>query len=209
MTVEEVLAIARRETGVEESPPNSNNVKYNTWYYGKPVNGPAYPWCMVFVQWVFTEAGDPLPFRTASCSALLNWYKRNEPDRVVKTPEPGDIVIYEFGHTGIIDRVEKDAISAIEGNTSASESGSQSNGGVVAQRLRKMSLVEAYIRPDYQEGPHMDNTPSPSYREGVEWAVENGILRGNKEGNLLLSQPVSRQQLCTMLYRLAKLYGLE
>ena len=31
MTVEEVLAIARRETGVEESPPNSNNVKYNTW----------------------------------------------------------------------------------------------------------------------------------------------------------------------------------
>ncbi len=209
MTVGEVLAIARLEIGVMESPPNSNNVKYNTWYYGRPVSGPAYPWCMVFVQWVFAQAGGPLPFRTASCSALLNWYKRNEPSHVVKTPKPGDIVIYEFGHAGIIEKVEHDAILAVEGNTSSGTGGSQSNGGMVASRLRKISLVEGYIRPDYQEASHMDNTPSPAFREGVEWAVKNGILQGNQEGNLMLSQPVSRQQLCTMLYRFAKLYKLE
>ena len=50
----------------------------------------------------------------------------------------------------------------------------------------------------------MDNTPSPAHKEGVEWAVENGILRGNAEGDLMLSQSVTREQMCTMLYRLAK-----
>ena len=51
----------------------------------------------------------------------------------------------------------------------------------------------------------MDNTPSPAHKEGVEWAVENGILRGNAEGDLMLSQSVTREQMCTMLYRLARM----
>ena len=51
----------------------------------------------------------------------------------------------------------------------------------------------------------MDNTPSPAHKEGVEWAVKNGILTGNSEGDLMLSQPVTRQQMCTMLYRFWKL----
>ena len=53
----------------------------------------------------------------------------------------------------------------------------------------------------------MDNTPSPAHKEGVEWAVANGILTGNSEGDLMLSQPVTRQQMCTMLYRFAKYLG--
>ena len=51
----------------------------------------------------------------------------------------------------------------------------------------------------------MDNTPSPAHKEGVEWAVKNGILTGNSEEDLMLSQPVTRQQMCTMLYRFWKL----
>ena len=51
----------------------------------------------------------------------------------------------------------------------------------------------------------MDNTPSPAHKEGVEWAIANGILTGNSEENLMLSQPVTRQQMCTMLYRFWKL----
>ena len=47
----------------------------------------------------------------------------------------------------------------------------------------------------------MDNTPSGAHKEGVEWAIANGILTGNSEGDLMLSQPVTRQQMCTMLYR--------
>ena len=51
----------------------------------------------------------------------------------------------------------------------------------------------------------MDNTPSPAHKEGVEWAIANGILTGDSEGDLMLSQPVTRQQMCTMLYRFWKL----
>jgi len=83
----------------------SNKVKYNAWFYGHPVSGAAYPWCMAFVQWVFNQAGAKLPYLTASCGGLLTWYRRNRPGSVSKRPRPGDIVIYGFGHTGIVEAV--------------------------------------------------------------------------------------------------------
>ena len=46
----------------------------------------------------------------------------------------------------------------------------------------------------------VDNTPSGAHKEGVEWAIANGILTGNSDGDLMLSQPVTRQQMCTMLH---------
>lgn len=51
----------------------------------------------------------------------------------------------------------------------------------------------------------MDNTPSGAHKEGVEWAIANGILTGNSDGDLMLTQPVTRQQMCTMLHRLWEL----
>ena len=61
-----VLAIANGELGVKESPPNSNNVKYNTWFYGHPVSGKDYPWCCTFISWIFNqlEGGSQLPYPT-------------------------------------------------------------------------------------------------------------------------------------------------
>lgn len=55
----------------------------------------------------------------------------------------------------------------------------------------------------------MDNTPSGAHKEGVEWAIANGILTGNSERDLMLSQPVTRQQMCTMLHRLWELIRKE
>ena len=157
VTAKKVLDIARLELGTKESPPDSNNVKYNSWFYGRPVSGRDYAWCMVFIQWLFCQAGKKLPYITASCSALLNWYNANRPSRVVKTPQPGDIIIYSFGHTGIVETVGSDGtITAIEGNTSSSDAGSQSNGGMVCRRKRTTSTVKAYIRPDYEKGNDMN-----------------------------------------------------
>ena len=36
-TAEKILNLARGELGVKESPPFSNQVKYNTWYYNREV----------------------------------------------------------------------------------------------------------------------------------------------------------------------------
>lgn len=53
----------------------------------------------------------------------------------------------------------------------------------------------------------MDSVPSPAHKEGVEWAVKSGILTGDKTGDLKLTEPVTRQQLCTMLFRYANRKG--
>lgn len=53
----------------------------------------------------------------------------------------------------------------------------------------------------------MDNISSAYAEEAVAWAVENGLLQGGEAGNLMLSQPVTRQQLAAVLYRFAKLEG--
>ena len=71
MSGDELAALAAAQIGVREEPPGSNRVKFNTWYYGREVSGDSYPWCMVFVQWVFAQAGVSLPLRTASCGALM------------------------------------------------------------------------------------------------------------------------------------------
>ena len=211
MTAENVLSIARRELGTREEPANSNRVKYNTWYYGREVSGKAFPWCMAFVQWVFANAGVSLPMRTASCGLLMEAAKKSG-QWVTKDYRPGDVVIYDFpgdaatDHTGIIEKVTLTGVVAIEGNTS--EAGSQSNGGMVCRKTRPYSQIVGVVRPNYQkEDKRMDNTPSPAHKEGVDWAKKNSILTGDAAGDLKLSQPVTRQQLCSMLYRLAKSMG--
>ena len=130
---------------------------------------------------------------------------------VTKDYRPGDVAIYDFpggaatDHTGIIEKVTLTGVVAIEGNTS--EAGSQSNGGQVCRKTRPVSLIVGVVRPKFKEEKRMDNTPSPAHKEGVEWAVKNGILTGDTAGNLKLTEPVTRQQFCTMLYRYANRKG--
>lgn len=53
-TVQKLLAIEAGQVGVTEYPRESNNVKYNTWFYGHPVSGAdIYPWCCAFQAWCF------------------------------------------------------------------------------------------------------------------------------------------------------------
>ena len=71
-------------------------------------------------------------------------------------PQPGDIIIYTFSHTGIVESVQGGVITAIEGNTSA---GNDANGGQVQRRTRGRSLVKAYIRPfgeETEDGMNID-----------------------------------------------------
>lgn len=146
------------QVGIMEFPANSNKVKYNEWYYGKPVSGSAYPWCVVFIMYVMNELCGFNLFRTASCSALLDRYKRLSPSQVVtKDYKPGDLVFFDFSgakkktqHIGWVLSVTDDGkyINTIEGNTSAT--GSQDNGGAVLQKLRPVAHVTAGIRIGYK-----------------------------------------------------------
>ena len=55
VTAKMVIATAVSQLGTKESPKGSNKVKYNTWFYGRAVQGSAYPWCMTFVEWCFAH----------------------------------------------------------------------------------------------------------------------------------------------------------
>lgn len=143
---QKVIELARSQIGVTENPKNSNKQKYGQWY---GANGAK--WCVIFVDWVFNFAGEPLPYKTASCGALHAWYQANRTEQLHSTPEAGDIVLYDWGHCGIVTEVGKTTIKAVEGNTSATIVGSQDNGGGVYERTRDRSKVTVYIRPYKEE----------------------------------------------------------
>ena len=200
-TGKDVLTAALSQLGTKESPANSNRVKYNTWYYGKEVSGSAYPWCMAFVQWCYQRAGAPLPFKTASCGALLRWYREHRPECIVKEPRAGDIVIFDFpggaatDHTGIFERARGDTVTTIDGNTGTTN---DANGGAVMRRTRSKSLVAAYIRPRELEDDMKRYQTIEEIKKDAPWAldtvnklVERKALGGNGAG-LDLSEDLLR-----------------
>lgn len=150
-----VLQIAEWQVGVQESPANSNKVKYNTAFYGREVSGSAYPWCMAFVWWVFREAGFSL-YKTASCTTFVNQYKRVSGKQVVTNDyRPGDIVFFDFSgkkakteHVGLVAEVRGNNLITIEGNTGT---GNDANGGAVMRRTRSLSLITCGVRPGYKD----------------------------------------------------------
>lgn len=153
-TVEEIIKTALNEVGTTEYPPNSNNVKYNTDYYGHEVSGSAYPWCCVFVWWVFAQFKPCIIKKTASCQELGNWF--NQEGRWHSNPQIGDIVFFKFNtndrwtnHVGIVKGINGNVIETIEGNTSVN---SDDNGGAVMIRQRSSNIV-GYGRPAYEESP--------------------------------------------------------
>ena len=194
-TGKDVLAVAASQLGVRESPANSNRVRYNTWYYGREVSGSAYPWCMAFVQWCCAEAGAPLPFKTASCGALLRWYREHQPECIVKEPQAGDIVIFDFpggaatDHTGFFESASNGTVTTIDGNTGGA---SDANGGAVLRRTRSKSTVAAYIRPrgwDEEDETMKRYQTIEEIAKDAPWAVdtvnklvERKALNGNGAG---------------------------
>lgn len=158
-TVQNVLAVAAAEVGTMESPSNSNNVKYNTWYYGRAVSGARYSWCVTFVQWVLSQCGGSKLLnggkKTASCSVLADYAKKKN-QWVTGNYQPGDLVFMNFSnttatqHIGIVECVKGGYVYTIEGNTSSGDAGSQSNGGMVARRQRAMKYIVGGYRPNYE-----------------------------------------------------------
>ena len=47
----------------------------------------------------------------------------------------------------------------------------------------------------------LDNTAADWAKDAVNWALRNGILRGDERGDLMLHSPVTREQVCVMLKR--------
>ena len=156
ITVDKITALATGQLGVVENPPGSNKVIYNTEFYGKEVSGSSYPWCCVFIWWLFWKLGASTLFcggtRVASCTATMR-YAKNNGLFVRSNYRPGDLILYTFDgnvndaeHIGLCVAADNNSVTCIEGNTSES---SQDNGGKVMLRSRSLKVVIGAYRPNY------------------------------------------------------------
>lgn len=157
VTAKKILKKAVSQLGTKENPSGSNTVKYNTLFYGRKVSGSAYPWCCVFVWWVFKKCGASKLFcegqKVAYCPTVESWGLRN--NLLVNKPKAGDLVLFEFNkagranHIGILESVNKDGTyTTIEGNTGV---GNDANGGCVMRRQRTLGQIRCFIRPNYDK----------------------------------------------------------
>lgn len=124
-----IVKVANSQIGVKESP--YNNVKYNTWYYGKEVKDrnsrdTSHAWCVVFISWCADRAGistDVVP-KTAGVGSIMNFYKnagRYKTRSSGYVPKVGDIAIFgNASHAGIVVACDGKTVSIVEGNYSDS-----------------------------------------------------------------------------------------
>lgn len=227
--IDTILALARKEIGTVEFPPNSNNVKYNTAYYRGAVSGPRYAWCAAFIWWLFQEAGCPELYydgdKCAYVPTLVTWAQRR--GLLVKEPEPGDLVCFDFNnnnradHIGICISYDGKRVTTIDGNTGV---GNEANGGAVMKRTRDEKYIVCVIHPQYEtevdevfdpekmtdeeilafakrlNSVLAKQPPSGWSDEAREWAEIHGYINGDENGNMQYKKFCTREEVIQLMY---------
>lgn len=130
-----MAAIARAEVDAPdcmETGPNTNNVKYNTWYYGHEVEGENYKWCAVFISWCAEQCGYlESGLYNKSCNVQntfdyltdTNGFESHSGYELAQfggggySACVGDIVCFGDQHIGIVTAVTENSIEITQGNT--------------------------------------------------------------------------------------------
>jgi len=150
-----VISIARSLIGVTESPPGSNKTKIHT-----EMGVGSMLWCALFLRYIFKKAGIEQKQITNACQATADNYKainRFDPS----TPKVGALVFFQYSRNNHLNHIalcigfDDTHITTIEGNTSSSNKGDQSNGGGVFEKkhARSAQYVRGYAYPIYPEPP--------------------------------------------------------
>ena len=169
-----IVHTANSFLGIREEPRDSNNVIFNTRYYGRAVSGKDYEWCMAFVWDVFRVAGLSRLFfggsKTASCSTLMGWARRGG-TFVEKGFQPGDVMLFDWTgkkrrdvaqHTGIFSHMANGMAVCIEGNTAV---GNDSNGGQVMARSRELKFITGAHRPKWDAADQEDDMNQATFNK--------------------------------------------
>ena len=185
--IDQIIKTAAGEIGTKEFPYGSNTVKYNTEYYNSKVSGNNYPWCCVFVWWVFNTCGLSTLFyggkKTAYCPTVETHFKSI--GRWYTNGKRGDLVLFDFngedkaGHIGIVECLNADGTyTVIEGNTSIS---SDDKGGCVMRRVRNKSQIRGFARPAY-DTKEIEQVVTTKKKEGLTVDVTLSVLKKGASG---------------------------
>ena len=203
--IELALNVARNEIGYREKTSNSQlddkaaNAGSGNWTkYARDLaatstlnsdkNG--FPWCAVYVIWVFTKAfGEEaarrilcLPQYSAGAGCLYSAQYYKQAGRWVTYPQSGDQIFFsyaagEYSHTGIVESVANGMVNTIEGNTSdmvARRSYPLASGSIVGYGRPNWDLAADAKADDVAEDAVVE-TPAPAatgyngeiYRKGA------------------------------------------
>lgn len=138
--------------GVAENPVNSNNVLFNTVYYGHEVNGEKYKWDLTFIWYMFKICGGSHLYfngkKTISHTELQNYFKKL--NRCFKKPEVGDIMLFTDNtevKAGIVLSVLNDStVKIIEG---CSRGDNPNISRKVMIRSKTSEVFYDFLRPEY------------------------------------------------------------
>ncbi len=74
-------------------------------------------------------------------------------------------------------------------------------GVAIAKGILKNLDIKYIEKTLKTENNAVDNTPESYAAEAVKWAIDNGILKGDENGNYKLHSNISRQDMIVLLYR--------
>lgn len=174
---QKLIDLAVTQIGVSEQPPGSNNVIYNTYYYGGAVQGQNFPWCCAFIWWLFQKTGLSSLFcggqKTAYCPFVVNYAKQHG-QWVTSGYKPGDLFLYDWNGDGTADHIGLCAEwfgyygTTIEGNA----------GEKVSRLTRYSNEIMGAYRPAYGEDNNVPTTPNkpdvPDTNVGDIYTVQSG-----------------------------------
>lgn len=201
--INKVLNLAREEIGYHEKASNSqlndktansggaNWNKYAEYldsyagFYNGPKNG--YAWCDIFCDFLFVycfgiQVGremlcQPMNSAGAGCLYSAQYYK-SAGQWVTNSPQPGDQIFFtysagEYSHTGIVEQVNGDTVTTIEGNTS----------DMVGRRNYNIGnpVIAGYGRPRWELAskvgsttPTVPSQTTPAQSQPVETLIRKG-----------------------------------
>ena len=199
MSAQDALRKAAGEIGYYAPADPEPGSKYGRWEAGvlnQPwLAGPSVTvwWCVIFVSWVLDGLAEVPGLPGYNTDTLRRLSRANTLPNMYDA-RPGDLVIFDWdkttaatNHIGLVEINAGGYLQTIEGNTSGSDAGRQSNGNGVWRRTRSWDSVVAVIRPTW-----LDGTAAPVIPVSNPIVIASGALAIDGSWGALTTKAMQR-----------------